>query len=220
MDLDLGPFEDLDPPVRSRLAALAGRPRTYRLGERITRQGDDATSVYVVQSGHLGVEILEPGGVRSLLVTVLGPGALFGEIALLDAGQRRTATIFTIGAETVVVAIPADALQALRRRAPDVDRVLVGVLTDYVVRLTGQLATQRFGDATTRLRTALCDLHLAFQRAEISLSQDQIADVAGISRATVNGLLGELEREALVARRAGRITVIDNVALLRSAGRL
>jgi CRP/FNR family cyclic AMP-dependent transcriptional regulator len=216
---DLGPFDDLDSTTRVLVERLASPPREYRGGERVVVQGDPASSLYVVQSGHLSVEVLDPVSVKSYMITVLGPGALFGELAILDAGQRRTASVTAID-RTTVVALPADALGALRARLPEVDAVLVGILTDYVVRLTQQLTTQRFGDADMKLRATLCDLHLTFGRGEIALNQGQLADVAGIKRQTASRLLHGLEAEGLITRAVGRITVARYVDLLRSAGRV
>ena len=219
MALDLGPFDDLEPATRALVAELAGSPRRYRRGERVVVQDDPAVAVHVVQSGHLAVEVLDPVSGKSYMITVLGPGALFGELALLDAGRRRTGSVAALD-DASVVALPADALQSLRARRPELDRMLVGVLTEYVVRLTQQLTTQRTGDAGLKLRTALCDLHLAFGRGEIDLDQDQLAQVAGIQRQTASRVLREIEADGLITRRGGRVTVVRHVDLLRSAGRV
>ncbi|MCW2985299.1 MAG: transcriptional regulator, Crp/Fnr family [Conexibacter sp.] len=216
---DLGPFDDLEPETRALVERLAGPPRAYRSGERVVVQGDPASSLHVVQTGHVGVEVLDPITAKSYMITVLGPGALFGELAVLDAGQRRTASVTALDPATVL-ALSADALRALRTRRPEVDATLVGILTEYVVRLTQQLTTQRFSDADMKVRIALCDLHLAFDRGEIALSQDQLAEVAGVKRQTVSRVLRELEAEGLVTRAAGRITVARFVELLRSVGRV
>jgi CRP/FNR family transcriptional regulator, cyclic AMP receptor protein len=219
MTLDLGPFEDLPAPARQVLEQLASPVRAYARGERVVVQGDPADAVHVVQSGHVGAEVTDPTTLRTHLVAVLGRGSLFGEIALLDAGQRRTATIVAFDAVRVA-SLPSDALTALRGRNADIDRVLVGVLTDYVVRLTDQLTLQRFASADARMRGALCDLHAAFDRGEIAMTQEQLSDIAGLARATTNELLGALERDGLIARRGGRVSVLDHIGLLRSAGRL
>src|SRR4051812_40326166 len=100
---------------RAELEQLVGlmRRRTYRRGEVVARQGDPGDSLHVVLEGHLKVVLSSEVG-EDLVVTVLGPGALFGELALLD-GAPRSATGVALESLTTATLRRSDFLDLVRR---------------------------------------------------------------------------------------------------------
>ena len=103
--------------------ALASRTGaiTFAAGSRIFEQGEPGDCAYLIEKGHVEVYHDVPGG-RAMLA-VLGPGEIFGEMALLD-GRHRSATATALH-ETTVVSIPAEQVQHAVDEASPLARVLV-----------------------------------------------------------------------------------------------
>ena len=68
--------------------------RVYRDGETIVRQGETGDCMYVIQQGK--VEVLREGGGRTIRLTELGAGEIFGEMALYEK-TPRSATVRAVG---------------------------------------------------------------------------------------------------------------------------
>ena len=84
----LRPLEEED---RRRVLAAASRHR-YRRAEAIFREGDRGDSLHLLDKGHVAVQMTTPLG-DVLTLAVLGPGEMFGELAVLSSQPFRTATI-------------------------------------------------------------------------------------------------------------------------------
>src|SRR5687767_12971079 len=101
----------------------AGRRRRFTKGETVFHQGDPADSVHLLADGRVAVRVLTPQG-NQAIVAVLGPGNLFGELALIEPRGRRTATITAIEAcETI--ALGRAEFSSLRIRYPEIDQCLL-----------------------------------------------------------------------------------------------
>jgi CRP/FNR family cyclic AMP-dependent transcriptional regulator len=191
------------------LEAVAQR-RTYRRGQVVFHDEDAADALHLVARGHFAVRVTTPGG-ESVLLAVLGPGDSFGELALVSGGRRgATVQAFTDG-ETL--ALHRDAFEALRRARPAVDRALALMLARRLRRLNELLVEAHYADADVRIRRRLLELGEVFNGA-ILLTQEEIAQTAGTSRATVNRVLREEEAAGAVELGRGR-TTIRNAAELR-----
>jgi CRP-like cAMP-binding protein len=110
---------------------------------------------------------------------------------------------------------------ALRDRTPTVDRFLVGLLTAQVRRLSGQLVEALYLPADTRVRRRLLDVMAAFGPVQpgtvVPLTQEELASLAGTSRATVNKVLREEQAAGTIELARGRTTLLDPEALERKA---
>jgi small-conductance mechanosensitive channel len=83
-------FLDVLPPEVHRTLAAATTKRLYAPGEVVVRQGESSTELFVIDRGHVSVEILRDG--RAVRIARLGPGKFFGEMALMT-GELRRATV-------------------------------------------------------------------------------------------------------------------------------
>jgi CRP-like cAMP-binding protein len=173
-----------------RLLAVTERRRFAR-GQVVFHEDDEGDALHFVSEGRFGVRA------DGLLLTVIGPGDAFGELALVGGGRRGATVQALADGETRALARPAFA--ALRRQR-------------RVRELTAQLAEAHHVEAEVRVRRRLVELARAFGGA-IPLTQDEIAQTAGTSRATVNRVLREAEAAGLVALGRGRTTVLDPEAL-------
>ena len=192
------------------LLAIARRRRFSR-GEVVFHREDLADSLHLVVRGRFGARLLTPLG-DSVLVDVLGPGQTFGELALLLPDSRRSATVEALEAgETRSVL--RDDFALLQREHPGVKDVLLGLLAEQLRRSTERVVEAHYVDAETRVRRRLVELAATYVDGVVPLTQEDIAAMAGTSRATVNRVLREEATLDAVALARGRTTVLDPVAL-------
>ena len=186
-----------------RLLAIARR-RTFDRGEIVFHRGDPANCLHLISSGRFAVGITTPLGSTALL-GVRGPGDAFGELALVaKEGAQRSATVAALErAETRSVLV--DDFERLRREHPSIDGLLVRILAERVRRLSEQLTEAYYLPADTRVVRRVSELGELYG-GEIPLAQEQLAELAGTSRATTNRVLRDLERRGVVELR--RATVI------------
>ena len=93
--------------------------KMYQDGERIFKQGDEGLFAYLVQSG--AVEIYREG--TDKILSTIGPGGIFGEMALID-GKPRAASARAAGGCTVVVINRANFQHRLQKSDPFVQGLL------------------------------------------------------------------------------------------------
>ena len=188
------------------------RRRTFVRGEVVFHRDDPADSLHLVLRGRFGARVLTPLG-DSVLVDVLGPGQSFGELALLEPDDaRRSATVEALEAgETRSVF--RDDFARLQREHPGVKDVLLRLLADQLRRATDRVVEAHYVDAETRVRRRLVELAAVYDDGVVPLTQEDIAAMAGTSRATVNRVLREEEQLGSVALARGRTSVLDGDAL-------
>jgi len=200
-----------------RLLSIARR-RTFARGEVVFHSEDPADSLHLVVRGRFGARVSTPLG-DGALVDVLGPGQSFGELALLGPDSaRRSATVEALEAgETRSVF--RDDFARLQREHPGVKDVLLRLLAEQLRRATDRVVEAYYVDAETRVRRRLVELAGTYEAGVVPLTQEDIAAMAGTSRATVNRVLREEEKLGSVALARGRTSVLDCDALERRCRR-
>ena len=114
-------FAVLSQEDREHLGETA-RIRTYQAGERIVQEGDMATGCFIIASGQVEV-VRGEGGLHPTVLTTLGPGEFFGEMAVID-DQPRSASVRALEATECVAIGPAEFLETLQRRPQIAVRML------------------------------------------------------------------------------------------------
>ena len=183
------------------------RRRTFAKGEVVFHREDPADSLHLVVRGRFGARVVTPLG-DTVLVDVLGPGQSFGELALLLPDARRSATIEALEASETR-SVYRDDFASLQREHPGVKDVLLRLLGEQLRRSTDRLVEAHYVDAETRVRRRLVELAATYQDGVVPLTQEDIAAMAGTSRATVNRVLREEAKHGAVAHARGRTTVLD-----------
>ena len=192
------------------------RRRTFSRGEVVFHRGDPADSLNLIRKGRFSVRIMTPLGDTAML-SVLGPGDAVGELALLGEPVRSATVSALEAAETY--SVHRDEFERLRHEHPIVNDVLVGILTDRLRRVADQLVEAYYVPADRRVLRRMCELAELYRASDgevvVPLTQEEIAELAGTSRATVNRVLREAERRGSIELRRGRTAVLDVEALLR-----
>lgn len=188
----------------------AARKRTFSKGEVVFHRGDPGDSLHLVVSGRFAVRVATPVGDVATL-GIRGPGESFGEMALVHPTSHRSATVAALEpAETRALAYSE--FERLRSKHPAVDRVLVALLAAEVRRGNELLLDALYVPAERRVLRRLLELG-----SPVVLTQEELAQIAGTSRATVNRVLRDEEKRGTLALDRGRTTVTDVETLRRRA---
>jgi CRP-like cAMP-binding protein len=191
------------------------RLRRFSAGEVIAHEGDLADTLHLVRSGRVAVGMTTRYG-NQVTFTLLGPGEVFGELALLGRDSRRTATLTALEpTETVTLSKPE--FDRLREQRPEFGQALTDLLAERVRRLSDQLVEALYVPADARVLRRLLTAARFYSDDEVPLSQDDLAGLAGTARATVNRVLrAEVKRGTLELRRR-RIKILDRAAIEKRA---
>ena len=190
-----------------------GHRRRFAKGETLFHYGDPADSLHLLARGRVAVKVLTPQGDQAIL-TVLGPGKVFGELALIDPQAHRTATITAIQpCETIMIG--RNQFELLRTRYPQIDQFLLASLAATVNRLSEHLLETLFVPAALRVARRLLILDDEFGGEAITLTQEDLALMAGTTRATVNEVLHQFQRTGAVKIGRARIEVLDRAPLIQ-----
>ena len=147
---------------------------------------------------------------------MFGAGDIFGELVLLTPGARRSATVVSHGRGATLM-IGRGSFEASRTGGTDVDRVLLSVLAERNRALTAQLVELLSAPVEQRVCRRLLDFARAVAATSadgwVTLSQADLATLAGTTRSTVNRVLRRAQDGGLVELARGRIRLVDEQAL-------
>ena len=129
--------------------AAALRPRRFRRGETVFHAGDPGDALFIVAEGQVKITLPADDGSEPAILTTIGPGGFFGELALLD-GAPRSATAVALDAVTTLV-LRRDAFDRLVDEQPALRRALLASLAAEIRRLTAQVEDLHFLDLPGRL---------------------------------------------------------------------
>lgn len=206
------PTEDLD--------RLAQRviTRTYRPGQSVFMKGDPGTTLMAVLRGRVRISCIAADG-REIVLAVLDPGEVFGEIAMIDGGERTADAVALEDAELLILHrrdfLPV--LEANPRLALRLLEILAGRL-----RRTDQQIEDNYLPLRPRLAKRLLFLADHYGKPvengtgvqiAIRLPQTLLASMVGTTREAVNKQLGEFRNAGLIDMGRGTITVRDRDGL-------
>ena len=195
------------------------RRRNYDKSDIIFQKDDPGQSLFIVESGQ--VRIYMPGVQGTdLTLTVMGPGEFFGDLSLLDGRPRSASASASVA--TVLLTIERNDFTSLIRARPDAALAILAEISRRV-RDTDQMASDlAFLDVSGRLARKLLDLgdsHGAARTAgvmlNVALTQEDLANMIGVTRESVNRNLSMFRRLGLIGRE-GRKIIIRNPDGLRT----
>lgn len=205
---------------RRRVLSTARRRRFARR-EVLFHEGDPGDTLHLIDKGRVAIRITTPLGDRAT-VGVFGRGDVVGEMAVLEEAGRRSATVVALEA-TETLSIGRGQFLDLRQRYPDVDLFIFNVLMANVRRANVQLMEALFVPVDRRVLRRLLSLVEIYagrdpaEDVDVALTQDDLASLAGTSRATVNRVLRQAEDAGAVSLSRGRIRVTDRALLAKRA---
>jgi len=191
--------------------------RRFESGEIVFFEGDSGDTCYVVRSGLARAIRGHPDG-RSITLAHFAAGEIFGELAMFD-DEPRSATVDTIE-PTEVIAIPGRDVQRLIRDYPEIAMKLITALAHRLRATNERLASQSFQTVQSRVAAVLVQMVQAAREGNdadsdvvVTLTQADLAKLAGSSRESASRFLATLERSGVITQGRGRVTVHDPHAL-------
>ncbi len=191
----------------------------FRKGQSLFKEGDDGDNLYVVSNGKVKLGTKSPDGRENLLM-ILGPGDMFGELSLFDSGPRTaTATAVT---DSKLLTLGQDKVIPWVREHPEVSLQLLARLASRLRRTNEVVGDLVFSDVPGRVAKALIDLGVKFgeKRPEglfvnHDLTQEELAQLVGASRETVNKALADFAQRGWLRLEARSVMILDYERLLK-----
>jgi CRP-like cAMP-binding protein len=213
-------FADMDDEqTRTLLESMV--PVELSRGDVLFREGEPGDRLYVIAQGKIKLGRRSSDG-RENLLSILGPGEMFGELSLFDPGPR-TATASSVS-DSLVYELRHQALVAWVNAHPKVATHLLGALARRLRRTNETLADLVFSDVPGRVAKALLDLSTRFGepsddgvRVAHDLTQEELAQLVGASRETVNKALADFASRGWVRREGRAVVLLDMDRLERRA---
>jgi CRP/FNR family cyclic AMP-dependent transcriptional regulator len=207
-------FQALDAETRRDLAAHA-YVRRHKAGELIFGMGSPGQSMMAIAEGQVRISVVTPTA-RDVILAELDRGDVFGEIALLDGGER-SADAYARTNIALVVLERAALLETMRQK-PQLSLKLIELLCARLRRSDERMMEIAFLELPVRVAKVLLGATAqgadgSSPRARISFSQSEIADRIGGSRENVNRCLGKWQKQGLIEIRDGWLIVLDRSGL-------
>ena len=184
-----------------------------RRGEVLFREGDAGDELYVVIDGKVKMGRTSSDG-RENLLSVLGPGQMFGELSLFDPGPRSSTVTAVTDAD--LLALGQDQLLSWLTGRPEVARGLLLQLASRLRGLNDQVANLVFSDVPGRVAKALLDLARRFGKpsdgsvhVHHDLTQEELAQLVGASRETVNKALADFVHRGWIRLEQRAVVILD-----------
>lgn len=198
---------------------LVARSRIERCrrGKTIFRRASPGTAMMAVLRGSVKICTVSRNGKEAVL-NVIGPGQVFGEIAVLDGGPRTADAVALVESELLV--LDRRDFMPVVRAHPDLAQRLLEVLCGRLRKTSEQLEDAFFLDMPGRLAKALLGARTgesAGASTQVNLTQRELGEMIGTARESVNKLLHSWQDQGIVALRRGAIAIRRPEALQQLA---
>ena len=182
-------------------------------GHTLFKEGDEGDRLYVVLEGKLKLGTTSIDG-RENLLSILGPGEMFGELSLFDPEPRTTTA--TAVTDAKLLALAHDQVIGLVTRHPQASLELLRRLAQRLRKSNEILADLVFADVPGRVAKAIIDLGARFGQQKDDglhvnhdLTQEELAQLVGASRETVNKALADFASRGWVRLEPRAVVVLD-----------
>ena len=229
--VNAGLFRGID---RDAVATLTRelKPVSFRRGHTVFVEGQPGDELYMIVTGKVKIGRRSRDG-RENLLAVLGPSDVFGELSVFDAGPR-TSTVTAVTAVNAVT-MDRDALRVWMSAHPEIGEQLLRVLARRLRDTNDNLADLIFTDVPGRVAKLLLQLAQRFGvpqagepagpdgadrqviRVAHDLTQEEIAQLVGASRETVNKALAEFVERGWIKLQGKCVVILDRPRLARRA---
>ncbi|MCU0282837.1 MAG: Crp/Fnr family transcriptional regulator [Candidatus Nanopelagicales bacterium] len=213
-------FSALDDDAAAALRASMVELRLAK-GDVLFAEGEPGEKLFLIETGKIKLGHAAPDG-RESIIAVLGAGEMLGELSLFDPGPR-TATATAVTA-TKVLSMSHEALLPWLVGRPDLAVSLLAALARRLRRTNEALADLVFSDVPGRVAKALLELGAKFGEdtpagkvVNHELTQEELAQLVGASRETVNKALADFAQRGWVTIEQRSVTLLDVERLERRA---
>ena len=211
-------FADLTAEAFEQLCRYA-KHTVLKRGTTIFSKGDPGNSLIAVISGTVKISISSPDG-RNAILNLIGPGEIFGEVAVLD-GQARTADAIA-NTNCEIYVIDRREFLPFVKSQPALAMKFIELLCTRLRWTSDQVEQVILQDLPGRLASALIRLTERHKVAQggrtIAVTQQEISEMVGMSRESINKQLSAWASRNWVRLEHGAIVVLDIEPLQEIAG--
>ena len=215
-----GIFQGVDPVAVQNLIEQMETVRFPR-GTTIFEEGEPGDRLYIITSGKIKLARHAPDG-RENLLTVMGPSDMFGELSIFDPGPRTSSAVCVT--EVTAATMNSEMLKQWVADHPAIAQQLLRVLARRLRRTNANLADLIFTDVPGRVAKTLLQLANRFGvqeggalRVNHDLTQEEIAQLVGASRETVNKALATFAHRGWIRLEGKSVLIVDTEPLARRA---
>ena len=204
-------FESLDQQELEALSDVTFT-RTFSKDNVIILAEEEGDTLFILKNGQVKVSIVSEEG-REVILSLLGPGSVFGELSLLD-GKPRSANVVATEETELLMLRRADFLQLIYK-TPQIATALLAELATRMRKTDRQIEGLALLDVTSRISDTL--LQLATEQGaettdgvtiESRPTQQELANMSGTTRETVSRVLKRLEGQGYINRNGRKITIL------------
>ena len=209
-------FRDFEPAELSELAQLI-TTRRFGKHQTIFREGEPGQSFYLILSGSVAIVHVVPDG-RETILSILKERDFFGEMSIFESALRA-ASVRTL-TDVEVGIIDRNDFLALIDRSPRIGRLLVTALSDRLRAANKLISSTTSQDIRSRLAALLINLGQNFGeptpqglRITLRLTNQEMANMIGTTRETVNRTLNRFWDEHVIDMRTAHVVIADQEKL-------
>ncbi|HJY46625.1 MAG TPA: Crp/Fnr family transcriptional regulator [Propionibacteriaceae bacterium] len=205
-------FAGLEDEAATALSSAMGKLYLNK-GDVLFHEGDSEDRLYIVVSGKIKLGRAGSAG-RENLLAVLGPGQMFGELSVFDPGPRSTTATAVTACE--LRTLEHDELIPWLTDRPEVAQGLLSQLAARLRRANDVVADLVFSDVPGRVAKQLLELAQRFgdkrddgMHVHHDLTQEELAQLVGASRETVNKALADFAARGWIRLEPRSVTILD-----------
>ena len=194
---------------------------TFPRGTTIFDEGEPGDRLFIIIDGKVKLARHAPDG-RENLLTIMGPSDMFGELSIFDPGPRTSAAVCVT--EVTAAVMDSQMLHDWISDHPEISEQLLRVLARRLRRTNNALADLIFTDVPGRVAKALLQLANRFGvqeggalRVHHDPTQEEIAQLVGASRETVNKALAEFAHRGWIRLEGKSVLISDTERLAKRA---
>lgn len=194
---------------------------TFPRGTTIFDEGEPGDRLYIIVQGKVKLARHAPDG-RENLLSVMGPSDMFGELSIFDPGPRTSSAVCVT--DVTAATMDSEMLKDWIGQHPEISQQLLRVLARRLRRTNASLADLIFTDVPGRVAKTLLQLANRFGvqeggalRVNHDLTQEEIAQLVGASRETVNKALATFAHREWIKLEGKSVLIVDTEHLARRA---
>ncbi len=215
-----GIFQGVDPDAVINLISQM-QTESFPRGTTIFDEGEPGDTLYIIVEGKVKLARHAPDG-RENLLSVMGPSDMFGELSIFDPGPRTSSAVCVT--EVQAATMDSEMLRTWINDHPEISQQLLRVLARRLRRTNASLADLIFTDVPGRVAKTLLQLANRFGtqegtglRVNHDLTQEEIAQLVGASRETVNKALATFAQRGWIRLEGKSVVIVDTEHLARRA---
>lgn len=183
-----------------------GRSKTFLPGTVLCQQDEEIDSIYVVESGLVELAIISKMG-KTKIIAICPPGIIIGEMALYSNYVNTSQLKVMVKSNLNIISIEEGSEKFFND--PEIVSRLFKSLATKLQLTTNQLGVMVLQTLTARIAHMLLD----YNKAEVFLTQDKLADMIGCSRITITRQLNEMQDQGIIHTQRGCIAILNRSAL-------